>query len=449
MKEELEMPFSFSPSENEKESCLSKNILLLIFIIIGVILVAGIIVTIIIITTFDVKADTLPEPEESDIETNNTNFIKVVYNITKISERTKIYNVYTNPPNYYNMSELISSIKIDNKKIEINRHDGTHQFDKKGIYTLNIYFKEDLHYIEGFFMYCTDIIEVDLTNLTTTEIDSMSSLFKGCIKLKKIVYGDKFNTEKLNHMDELFALCESLEEIDLTKFDTKNVFSMKSLFQGCQNLKNIIFGNFNTKRVEEMRNMFNGCSSLKSIDLSKFDTSKVSNFENMFARCSSLTTIDTKYIYTNSSIDMSGMFEECTNFVYLDLNHFDTSQVKDMSTMFSDCTNLQSLNLKGFNTEGVVSMEEMFTNCKSLTSLDLSSFNTPNLIDIDRLFSGCSSLNELNIPKFNTTLVQESNEIFNEVPEGGKITYNSSILTTNIINNIPQNWNITDINKKK
>jgi len=134
------------------------------------------------------------------------------------------------------LSKLISSIKIDNKYIEVD-HDGTYQFDKEGIYTLRIYFKEDLRYIEGFFMFCSDVIEVDFTNLITTEIESMSSLFKGCINLKKIVLGDKFNTEKLNHMDELFTSCESLEEIDLTKFETKNVFSMKSLFQGCKNLK--------------------------------------------------------------------------------------------------------------------------------------------------------------------------------------------------------------------
>ena len=94
-------------------------------------------------------------------------------------------------------------------------------------------------------------------------------------------------------------------------------------------------------------------------------------------------------------------------------------------------------------------MEGMFTNCNLLTSLYLSSFNTPNLKDMDRFFSGCSSLQELNIPNFNTTLVQESFGIFDEVPEGGKITYDSSILTKNIINNIPENWIITDINKKK
>ena len=113
------------------------------------------------------------------------------------------------------MSELISSIQIDDKNIAVDPQSGTYQFDKKGIYTVKIYFKEDLRYIEGFFMYCTNVIEVDFTNFTTTNLDSMSSLFKGCINLKKFVYGDKFNTEKLNHMDELFALCESLEEIDL------------------------------------------------------------------------------------------------------------------------------------------------------------------------------------------------------------------------------------------
>ena len=166
MKEESEMPFAFSPSENENEgeknsheSCLSKNIKMVIFIIIGALLVMAIIATIIIIVFKgeNKNKDSNYNKEESDIKTNGTNFIKAVYNITKISERSKIYNVYTNPPNYYNMSKLISSIKIDDKNIKVDPHNGTYQFDKGGIYTVKFYFKEDLHYIEGFFMYCTDM----------------------------------------------------------------------------------------------------------------------------------------------------------------------------------------------------------------------------------------------------------------------------------------------------
>jgi len=291
MKEDSETPFAFSPNENEEEngkdfqeSFFSKNKKLILFIITGVLLVAAVIITIIIIVSKgDKKGENNSKQNEnnkqkSDNETS-TNFIKAVYNISKISERTKIYNVYTNPPNYYNMSKLISHIKIDDKNITVDSEDGTYQFNKKGIYTVKFYFKETLHYIEGFFMLCSDLIEVDFTNFITTEIESMSSLFRGCIKLKTIIYGDNFNTTNLNDMDELFALCLSLEEIDLTKYETRNVFSMNSLFEGCKNLKKINFGNFNTKRVEEMRSMFNGCSSLRSIDLSKFDTSKVSNFE--------------------------------------------------------------------------------------------------------------------------------------------------------------------------
>ncbi len=72
MKEEIEMPFSFSPSENEKDSCLSKNVLIIIFIIVGVIIAGGIIVTIIIITSFEVKLDAVDDEKENDIETNKT-----------------------------------------------------------------------------------------------------------------------------------------------------------------------------------------------------------------------------------------------------------------------------------------------------------------------------------------------------------------------------------------
>ena len=92
-------------------------------------------------------------------------------------------------------------------------------------------------------------------------------------------------------------------------------------------------------------------------------------------------------------------------------------------------------------------MNNMFQGCQELTSLDLSSFNTPNLVNIEDLFYGCSSLSELDLSNFNTTLVQDSSNVFFQLPNQGKITYNSEKLTINIINLIPKEWEKNDIKK--
>ena len=92
-------------------------------------------------------------------------------------------------------------------------------------------------------------------------------------------------------------------------------------------------------------------------------------------------------------------------------------------------------------------MENMFHNCMSLNNLDLISFNTPNIINIQGLFSGCSSLALLDMSNFNTSITKDISEAFNGINKQGKITYNSTLLTNNIINLIPQEWEKNDITK--
>ena len=137
--------------------------------------------------------------------------------------------------------------------------------------------------------------EVDFSHMDTSKVITMAGLFKGCYKLTKIIYGDKFNTSIVTALNELFASCHGLTEVDLSKLDTKKVNTMDQMFEYSGNLKKITFGqNFNTAEVKRMRRMFANCESLKSVDLSKFNTSQVTMFESMFEGCISLESIDTK-----------------------------------------------------------------------------------------------------------------------------------------------------------
>ena len=158
-----------------------------------------------------------------------------------------------------------------------------------------------------------------------------------------------------------------------------------------------------------------------------------------------MNKIDTIYINTESATDLSGMFKECTGLTSLNLDNFKTSNVTDMFEMFYSCNNLKYLTLKNFDTSKLINMNNMFQGCQELTSLDLSSFNTPNLVNIEDLFYGCSSLYELDLSNFNTSLVQDSSNIFFQLPNEGKITFNSEKLTINIINLIPKGWEKNDI----
>lgn len=455
MKDESDTPFSFNPGDNnmgeeqKQSSSFFENNKKLIIIIVGVVLLLVIVALVLIIVLTKGKenvpaSDQVPSPDLHPLPSDKTsdNYLIAIFEITNFKNKQKIYNQYSLPPQTFDYTQTVMSARINN--IPVNLDNGEYQFVQEGNYTVNIYFNQTLNRIDNLFFECTNLVEIDFSHFKVEEVTSMKSLFKACIKLKKITYGDNFKTNKLINIEELFSNCESLTEVDLSKFDCTHVEQMSSLFDGCTNLKNINFGNINTKRVKNMRRFFSGCTSLSSVDLSKFDTSQVTNFESMFEK-SKMTTIPTKYINTNSALDLSGMFEECTELILLDLENFNTSNVNDMCEMFSGCSKLQSLKLDNFDTQNVLSMQKMFIDCQELKSIDLKSFTNPKLTNIEEMFSGCTSLSSLDMSSFNSKLITDMDNAFNGVSIEGKITYNSTIFTENLISQIPEKWEKIDI----
>ncbi|AWM74318.1 hypothetical protein DKL56_07270 [Lactobacillus apis] len=152
---------------------------------------------------------------------------------------------------------------------------------------------------------------------------SASGLFSSLPKLEKIDLTN-VDTSNVTNMDNLFAFCSGLKEIDgLT--DTANVTSMGAMFYGCSSLTNLDLSHFNTSKVTCMISMFNGCSSLTKLNLNNFDTSAVDMLDYMFTGDKSLTSLDIgKFKLGNSSgvskaITMSNMLEGLdglTNFTF-------------------------------------------------------------------------------------------------------------------------------------
>ena len=183
----------------------------------------------------------------------------------------------------------------------------------------------------------------------------------------------------LNDSSYLFLGCSDIVEINLAYLDTTQITNMDRMFSYCSNITSINLDNFDTSKVTNMNALFNECSSLTSINLTNFNTSKVEIMEDMFHGCILITSLDFSRFNTSSLRRMKRMFILCTSLTSLDLSNFDTSQVTDMNAMFYGCSSLTSLNLSNFNTSKLVEMNDFLRNCTNLEYINLENFEETSL----------------------------------------------------------------------
>ena len=98
----------------------------------------------------------------------------------------------------------------------------------------------------------------------------------------------------------------------------------------------------NTAFVTAMNGMFALCTSLQSLDLSTFFAGLVENTTGMFYGCKSLQTLDMCNVFPNHVDVMMGMFYDCTELTTIYCNDKCTSGSSD--DMFTNCTSLKGGN---------------------------------------------------------------------------------------------------------
>ena len=256
---------------------------------------------------------------------------------------------------------------------------------------------------------CSAITSLDLSNFNTINVKNMGGMFAYCSSLRNINLSS-FDTYQVTNMGEIFYSCESLISLDLSNFNTSNAKNMERMFGRCYSLSSLNLSNFDTSYVNEMGGMFEGCK-FTSLDLSNFNTSKVLWADYMFSHCSKLASLilpDFKHILVINS-----MFYGCSSLTSLNLTNFDTTKVTDMNHLFYGCSSLISLDLSSFRTLKVKSISSMFEGCTSLNSLDISNFNISKITNVDNVFDGCSSLDYINLE--NTSFNGKFSSIFSNI----------------------------------
>lgn len=161
----------------------------------------------------------------------------------------------------------------------------------------------------------------------------------------------------------LFAGFSNLTVVDFNQsVDSSYTTNMSNMFALCKSLNNLDLMDLNTENVTDMFRMFYCCESMTDLNLVGIDTSQVTNMGNMFSYCSSFSTIDVHYFSTKNVKDMGNMFYCCEKLESVDVSHFDTSNVELLTAMFYGCTNLKSINVSNFNFSNIKGMCNAFYN---------------------------------------------------------------------------------------
>ena len=150
---------------------------------------------------------------------------------------------------------------------------------------------------------CDNLITFDGTNLDTSQVTNMYSMFIDCSDLRILSGISTWNTQNVTDMSCMFYGCDQLQTLDLSGWDTQNVIDISS--------------------------MFSWCRFLQTLDLSTWDTSSVTDISLMFYSCGSLKTIYAKDWTSNSNIvSGSGVFYRSTSLPNYSSSRTDGSMCK-------------------------------------------------------------------------------------------------------------------------
>lgn len=251
--------------------------------------------------------------------------------------------------------------------------------------------------MNNMFANCNVLTSLDLSKFNTSKVQNMRQMFVNCESLKTVNLSG-LDTHLVTDMYSMFAGCQKLEKLDLSTWKTGQVTDMGRMFNNCKVLTSLTFGSkFNTSNVKSMHEMFWACGAITTLDLSSFNTAKVTDMGGMFKTCEALTTLNISSFNTSSVGKMDGMFQQASSLKSLDLSHFDVKTVSTMQSMFYGCLGLTSLNISGWDTSAVKSFDEMFVLCNNLKTIDVSSFDTQQATSIGSMFKWCSKLESLNM----------------------------------------------------
>ena len=206
----------------------------------------------------------------------------------------------------------------------------------------------------GAFMGCTNLVNCDISSLTTlTNDEALSNFCRGCTNLTGTL--DLSNLTTINGISimEYAFPGASFTDINFSSLETINGRNaMNNAFYSCDGLTSISFPSLTTvSGYASMSSAFTRCSNLIEVDLSSLITINDNNtFNHAFDYCTKLTTIDLSSLttITGSGLAAFSMFNTALTTVLLtSLSSITGSNALQFA--FQRCTQLSSLSFPSLN----------------------------------------------------------------------------------------------------
>jgi surface protein len=113
-----------------------------------------------------------------------------------------------------------------------------------------------------------------------------------------------------------FLSLQNMKTIEgLENLNTASVTSLNNMFCMCSSLTELDLSSWNTAKVTDMYSTFMGCSALQSLDVNSFDISNVTKLGFLFSGCSNLTTIYCDNDWSTASATSEYLFSGCNKLV--------------------------------------------------------------------------------------------------------------------------------------
>ena len=264
---------------------------------------------------------------------------------------------------------------------------------------------------------------VIITNNTNEPIKLNSScllMFANLTNLQYIYNFDYLDSSSCTSMAKMFQKCTNLKEVNLSNINTDNVTNISYMFEGCENLEYIgNIENWNVSNVTTTKSIFHYCYKLNNYgNLGNWNISnKCTNLSYMFAGMSHTpnvanssffpTTLDLSNWDVSNVTDMSNMFCDLFSLQTLNIQGWNTSKLKKSAYMFHmndvniEPTLQNIIGLESLNVSSLLDMSYMFSGCKNFNA-DFSSWQPSSIVKLDYAFYKCSSLNLTTLNNWNT-----------------------------------------------
>ncbi len=224
----------------------------------------------------------------------------------------------------------------------------------------------------------------DISNWDVSKVTNMLNMFSGATKFNQNI--GNWNVSSVTNMSYMFRGATSFNQ-DLNNWTTTNVTNMSNMFFEATKFNQNI-GNWNVSSVTDMSNMFRDAKSFNQ-DLNNWTTTNVTNMSNMFYGDTTFNGNISNW-NVSSVTDMSSMFQDAKSFNQ-DLNNWTTTNVTNMSYMFCRATNFNG-NISNWNVSKVTDMTYMFLRATSFNK-DLNNWITTNVINMTGMFFGATNFN--------------------------------------------------------